>query len=294
MSFKGNFIFDFFDVRDNRLADRLDVHLKHTVLNSAASQTRDFDGKKALRIPDLESTPDGRFAVQILPMRYRPVGRFIQIVDGKTARHAFVFPLDPKRVTQVRFPSFNELPEGLRQVLDASRIEGLEDFQGGELYEALKTDRLQAAGLLNLHAKMRTVKFNGGRSVADFLRALTRVRGDRFFAIVQKELRDAVVNSAGAHLFHKVDGTLHTPPPGFVALDSFKTFDHYGNLQLTFFSNPATLEFRVDADLDDAQGIEHVFQVLSHTLTGGETHPYDIHQILLAHQRIDPGYELVV
>jgi len=293
MAFKGNFVFDFFDVRGNRLDDRLDVHLRHTVLSGETSKM-DFDGKKALKIQDLESTPDGRFATQILPMHYRPVGRFLQVLEDKTVRHAFTFPADPKRVSQVRFPDFNQLPESLRQVLDDSRIEGLEDFQGGELYGALKQDRLQAAGLLNIHAKMRAVKFNGGRSVADFLTALTRVRGDRFFAKVQKELRDAVVNSLGANLFQRVDGSLHTPPPGFVAIDSFKTLDHYGNLQLTFSNNPATLEFRIDADLDDAQGIEHVFQVLSHALTGGETHPYDIHEILLAHQGIDPGYELVV
>jgi hypothetical protein len=110
---------------------------------------------------------------------------------------------------------------------------------------------------------------------------------------VAKELRDEVKNSVASGLFHEVSGKLHTPPPGFVAADSFKTLERYGNLQITFFCKPETLEFLADVDIDDAQGIEHVFQVVRNRLSGGETHPYDIHEILLQHQRLDPGYRLI-
>ena len=48
------------------------------------------------------------------------------------------------------------------------------------------------------------------------------------------------------------------------------------------------------ADIDDAAGLEHLFQVLRNELTGRPTHPYDIHEILIKHQMLDPGYELVV
>ena len=76
---------------------------------------------------------------------------------------------------------------------------------------------------------------------------------------------------------------------------SFKTRDRYGNLQLTFFaSTTAPLAFKLDADIDDAGGIEHAFQVLDHWMTHGETHPFDIHEILTFYQRLDTGYELVV
>jgi len=44
----------------------------------------------------------------------------------------------------------------------------------------------------------------------------------------------------------------------------FKTRESYGNLRLTFFRKEGALEFLVDADLDDAQGIEHIFQALGH------------------------------
>jgi hypothetical protein len=91
-----------------------------------------------------------------------------------------------------------------------------------------------------------------------------------------------------------VDASLHQPPDRFRLVDSYKTVpDKYGNLQVTFFASVATpLTFRADIDVDDAAGIEHVFQVLGHWITGEGTHPYDIHEILLAHQGLDPGYRL--
>jgi hypothetical protein len=94
--------------------------------------------------------------------------------------------------------------------------------------------------------------------------------------------------------FLKVDGSLHNPPTGYTLSDSFKTTENYGNLQLTFFASTKTpLEFRIDSDIDDA-GIGHVFQVLHNWLTGSQTHPYDIHQILAFHQALKPQYDLSV
>ena len=73
---------------------------------------------------------------------------------------------------------------------------------------------------------------------------------------------------------------------------SFKTQDRYGDLQLTFCVRDG--EWRADVDIDDAGGVEHVFQVLGNALSGKPTHPYNIHQLLIQHQKLDPGYELVL
>ena len=119
------------------------------------------------------------------------------------------------------------------------------------------------------------------------------MRGDRVFANVKNGLRDLVITAAGEEVFRPVSGSLHTADPDFKLVDSYKTFDPYGNLQVTFFSSlAAPLRFRADIDIDDAAGIEHAFQVLGHWVTGGDTHPYDIHEILLFHQLLDPGYRL--
>jgi len=294
MSFTGKFKFMFLDARGDQFQGKVDVNLKHTVLASARFSQRNFDGSKMLETPALESTPDGRYNALITSARHRPVGQFLQVLDGRTSIQVFKLPIDCDAVKSVRFPKFNDLPEDLKQLLQQSQVEGKENLAGGKLYDDLKADSISTAGLLNIHAKMRATLFGNGRSVASYMTNLTRVRGDRFFAKVQVDLRDAVKNALLTGLFHEVSGALHNPPPGFVADDSFKTSDSYGNLQLTFFRKQDALEFLVDADLDDAQGFEHIFQVVGNALSNGTTNPYNIQQILLAHQGVDPGYELVV
>ena len=193
---------------------------------------------------------------------------------------------------RIAAPDFGGLADDLQTLLENSpRVEGLEGKVGAELYRALSN--IQKAGLLNLHAKMQHTAFDNKRMIFSYINSLNRIRGDRFFAGVDKDLRDTTINAISDDLFHEVSGELHTPPPGFVAASSYKTLDHYGNLQLTFFSNPATLEFIVDADIDDPQGIEHIFQVVGNVFKGA-TNPYDIHEILLEFQNSDPGYQLIV
>jgi len=41
---------------------------------------------------------------------------------------------------------------------------------------------------------------------------------------------------------------------------------------------------------DDAGGLGHIFQVLKNHFTGQPTHPYNIHEILMAHQHLDAAY----
>ena len=73
--------------------------------------------------------------------------------------------------------------------------------------------------------------------------------------------------------------------PGLIA-------DHAGNLQLSFFVNGN--DYRADIDIDDANGFEHIFQVLRNKLSGKPTHPYNIHEILVGVQHLDPGYTFVL
>ncbi len=288
---RGTLVLDFLDVNEERPDDQADVFLKHTVL---MSQVRHIHHKmsRPLRVSDLDSTQDGVYSVQVFPQRYRPVSQFIRVLEGKVVRCSLTFPVDPDKVKRVEFPDYDWLADDLKRVLERSDIEGYGQKRGRELYEAL--DDLRRAGLLNIYTKMRHTTFRNGRNVFSYVQSLRRVRGDRFFARVEKELRDEVKNSLSDGLFHEVSGLLHTPPPGFKQADSFKTQDRYGNLQLTFFCNPTTLEFIADCDLDDAQGIGHLFQVIGHALSRGQTHPYDVHEILIHHQRLDPLYRLVV
>lgn len=285
------FVFDFVDVYGDRPDDRVDILAKHMVLSNSAS-VRDHSTKKRLKINEVDASQGGRYNIRIMPMRHRPIARFIRALEDLTVQHTFVLAVDPDRVTRVEFPDFADLGQDIKDVLSNSEVEGSENLNGHDLYDSL--DSLRRAGLLNLYAKMKATRFLNGRDVFSFVTSLKRVRGERFFADVQRELRDEVKNSTLNGLFNKVSGALHQPPPGFVLDDSFKTEESSGNLQLTFFVKPDTLEFRIDADIDNSQGLEHIFDVISHAITRKDTHPYDVHEILLGGQQIDPGYKLFV
>jgi hypothetical protein len=288
---KGRLELALVDVHHNPLDDKVDITLRHTVLSETVA-VHDQDASVPLGISGLDATQGGIHRVLIFPTRHRPISQFVTINEGKTTSKIFVLPVDAGKVVRIAAPELGDLTEDLQQLLENSpNVEGLEGKAGTDLYAALSN--IQKAGLLNLHAKMQHTAFDNKRTVSSYMKSLRRIRGDRFFAAVDKDLRDTTINAIGEDLFHEVSGELHTPPPGFVSASSYKTLDHYGNLQLTFFSNPETLEFIVDADIDDAQGIEHIFQVIGNVFKGA-TNPYDIHEILLEFQNIDPAYELIV
>jgi hypothetical protein len=141
---------------------------------------------------------------------------------------------------------------------------------------------------------MKATRLTDGRDTFSFIQSFMEIRQDRFFAKADGELLTVVKRDAKKGLFRKAPKASHHELDGFKLAESYKTDDRYGNLQLTFSINRETEEVVVDADIDDANGIGHIFQVLSHFLTGKETHPYDIREILLQHQKINPGYNLIV
>ena len=293
MSFTGSFIFDFFDVRDNRLGQQevLTIQFRHSILQSQSHRFT-HRGHQAMQTPLLESVHEGRYQVTITPTNYHPISLFLQVREGRTVRHPFTLPVNPHRVDGVRFPSFATLPASLQTLHHQSTTSG---HDGATRYDRLA--ELPKAGLLNIHAKMRNTMLPDQRTAASLLGSLIEIRRDRFFAHVDPELFLGMRNGADQGLFDAVSDVRHNPPEGFEEFEragGFKTFDRYGNLNLSFFQHPVTEKFIVDADLDESSGLEHLFDVIRHDTTGEQTHPYDIHQILLAHQGIEPGYDLIV
>jgi len=285
------FVFSFEDLYGEKPDEVVSVMAKHMVLSSFANAPK-HDASKKLNIEGVDSSNGGRYQVQVFPTRYRPESLFLRIHEDETLKHTFVMVPDPDRVLHVDFPSYAELGDDLKSVLENSTVEGNEDKKGEALYDALKD--LRAAGLLNLYAKMKATIFDGGLDAFSFVTSLRRVRGERFFADVKRDFRDAVKNSLHSHVFDEAPGSLHKPPPGYKLDDSFKTPDDHGNLQVTFFRKEDALEFIADVDIDGSKGLEHAFDVISHSITGKDSHPYDIHAILRKAQEIDTRYRLVV
>jgi hypothetical protein len=290
----------FFDAGRVLLADQVDVDVTRLRNNQQAVRVRNHDARRKLVVRNLDAGET--YVVRAFPVRYRPVGQFAMTSRGSKATEVELFcPVHPQRVEHVEFPEYRRLAPALRGVLERSTLERDAGQPPGAaprgvspgqlLYDSLT--RVERAGLLNLFCKLNHTAL-GDATTWSYITDIYRIRGDRVFANVQLEFRDRVKNAVAGGGFREVDGGLHTPPPGFCPAGSFKSLDRYGNLQLTFFASlDHPLRFRIDADIDDAAGIGHAFQVLEHWLTGGETHPFDISQILTFHQRLDVGYRLL-
>ena len=270
------------------LPDRMDIKVTSARTDALVRVASNLPGSADVVIDGLlDHQP---YIVKVFPVRHRPVSAFGIPAPGAPVVVQLYAPLDPERVEKVTFPPYADVPVALRTVLDASTVEGLTG-RGQPLYAGL-TDT-QKAGLYNLYAKMSTFGFDDQRTVWSFVDGVYRVRADRIFVDVQPGLRDLVKGAIAEERFREVSGKLHVPPPGYTASGSFKTAERYGNLQLSFFCSIAEpLTFKVDADIDDAAGIGHAFQVIRNFVTKGTTHPYDIHEILVFRQEAVLPYQL--
>jgi hypothetical protein len=269
------------------LDDTIDVQVVSAQTDALVATARGASGRAAVQFADLrEGQP---YLIKVFPVRHRPVAQFVLIRPGESPTVQLFAPIDPQRATAT-FPGYDAVAPELRSVLEVSTVEGARGA-GATLYGDL-TD-LQKAGLLNLFAKMSNFGFDDRRTVWGFVDRLYRIRGDRVFVDVQPALRDMVKTAVAVDKFRPVDESLHTPPPGYVSAGSFKTPEHFGNLQLSFFASAVPpLTFKVDADIDDAAGLGHAFQVIRNFATNGATNPYDIHQILLFRQEVEVPYNL--
>jgi hypothetical protein len=277
------------DVYGKFLGEKVDIILRHQVLSEVRKASPNVTAK--VEITGLQGAPQGRYQMEIDPPSYQYISEFVNMKASGITSRSITFPIDPGKVVKVNFQAFAKLTLDLQSLLDKSdKVLSFEAKKGKDLYDAL--DDIRKAGMLNIATKTNATTLSNGRTVLSYIEQLNEIRGDRFFCDVPKELRSETKNSAAEGLFRKVSGSLHTPPPGFQPAESFKTSEKYGNLQLTFFSNGE--KFKADIDIDDAGGLEHVFQVLRNKLSGKPTHPYNIHEVLVAHQHLDPGYTFVV
>jgi hypothetical protein len=276
------------DARGSAIKEQVDVMLWHQA--SGEKIVARIPKASTARIKDLQPGPNGLYRLQVDPPSYLPVGGFVDLPASGDGELTMTFPIDPNKA-KAKFPKFGALPALARDLLTASdAVMQFEGKSGAQLYDAL--DDVRRAGMFNIAKKASATGLTNGRSVLSYVQRIRELRGDRCFVVVPQELREEIKNSAHSGLFFEAPSGLHHPPAGFSSAGSWKTPDHYGNLQVTFFASPA--QWVADIDIDDANGLAHAFQVLRNSLEKRPTHPYDIQQILLLHQKLDPGYDLVV
>jgi hypothetical protein len=285
----GTLILELLDTTGKPLAEQVDIRVTHRVL----ADDRRFSNVKPVPCPKLTEfhrVPQGLYTLEIDPPSYRCVRQFVNILPNGDTNLRIVFPIDPRKVRDLKAPDFDELSADLKRILqNSSSLLAFAGKTGRDLYNEL--DPLRKAGVLNIAAKAGATILPGGTTVLQHIQQITEARGDRFFAVVTKELREETRNSEITGGFVSVNGSLHHPPLGYSPAGSFKSDDSYGNLQLTFFVKGDN--WVADIDIDDANGLKHVFQVIRNSIHG-PTHPYDIREILLTHQQIDAGYTLMV
>jgi hypothetical protein len=277
---------EFVDVRGERIADKVDIRVRHHVLQEQKN-VDGHDARRPVAITGLRPDPQGLHVLEVRAKCYWPVSRFITIPSSGELRERITLPIRPDHAHPT-FPEFHELDDRVRGVLERSaEVKGHADLSGEKLYAALNEEA--KAGLLNIAKKSLTMPFKNGGDLLNHITVL-EIRGDRCFVSVPQGVREQMAELVDGNHFRPVNGSLHEPPAGFRPAGSFKSLDAFGNLQMTFFEGGSRVV--ADIDIDDAAGLGHVFQVMRNHVTGSPTHPYNIHQILVHHQHLDPGYSL--
>lgn len=279
------------DVYGNSLNEKVDIIIRHQEFSETVKVSKLVKGW--IQIAGLRGFPQGRYKIEIDPPSYRCVSHFLNIKATGVTNREIKFPIELKKIVSIKFPDFAELSGELKTLLENSgNVKGFEGLNGKNLYDAIGKDDIRRAGFLNIAAKTQRTVLTNGKTVFSAISELLDIRGDRFFAIVPQQLRDDTKNSIADDIFEKAPSILHHPPKDYDHAGSYKTKDRYGNLQLTFFAGVEN--WVADIDIDDAAGIEHIFQVIRNAMPDQSTHPYDIHQILIGYQQIDPGYSFEV
>ena len=222
-------------------------------------------------IDDLE--PDV-YVVRAFPEKHRASAKFARPNQSVTLH----CPIDPSKVRSI-------------DIFDPSRLNG--GIVGSNWFDDLSIDSI--AGLMNIWSKLQTTCLDGvrGKPLSSLVKRINRVNPDRIWFEPHPLMLELARQAVEVEEVVETSGSLHSLA-GYVVLQSFKTLERYGNLQLTFLESRANGDLLVDADIDEASGIGHLFQVLRNALPGRTTDPYDIHEILTFHQELDVGYDLVV
>lgn len=280
------------DVHGQPFTDTVEVTFYNKIAHSLSQRFEvKFKGKE-VSLAGVAAFPTGLSEVFIKPKRYRSKSIFMTVHTGAKNVIDEIFFLDPAQARPTLM-DFNDLPAksygvDLIRILAKSKI-------GKTTWDSF--DKRNRATILNLCAKMAKETTKNGqpliRQVESIETAwLDKKHQERMYSRVNASLLGALRKYP--ERFDGVSGQLHKFPVGWtptMGQNSFKSRDKAGNIQLTFADGTAGAQL-ADIDLDDHAGVAHAADVLRHKITGNNTDPYNMHQILVYFQQLDPGYKL--
>lgn len=284
---------DLKDVHGQTITDEVEITFYNQKVQSLNLRfTVKFKGTPAV-LPGVPAFPTGLAEVFIKPKRYRYKSLFMNVIGGQENSINEDLFVDPDHA-RPRLMDFDDLKSklygtDLLRILETSGIKKAK-------WDAL--DKKNRATVLNLSAKMFHDQLKNGDSLISNVdsiveKMLDKNHRERIYAIVNSNLLGALRKFP--ERFRSVSGSLHKFFDDWTSVsqqNSFKSLNNAGNIQFTFATNPAGASL-ADIDLDDHTGIKHAADVLKHKITGSNTNPYDLHQILVYFQGIDPGYRLL-
>ncbi len=133
----GTLILELVDTTGAPLSEKVDVRLRHRVLTEE-KRISNLKASPLPRISKLRRSPQGLYSIEIDPPSYRAVQNFLNIPPSGDNRLRLVFPVDPRKVRDVRFPLYAKLSAELQRILEASNeVLGAVGRTGRDLYAAL-------------------------------------------------------------------------------------------------------------------------------------------------------------
>lgn len=280
------------DVEGNTINDKVKILFYNQNVSSLSKGFEvEFQGVPVV-LPEIPAFPTGLAKIVITPTNYRSKAMFMNVSRDNSAINETFFVLpskaEPKLIefTDIADKSYGEQ---LLRILDKSEIDAT-------FWNNL--NKRNRATILNLSAKMFHEKIQNGQPLIELVEKiepelLNEENRARVFARVDANLIGKLRSLPKK--FKSAPGIAHHFPGNWRSFpnNSFKSRDEAGNIQFTFATNNDDL-FLADIDLDDHSGIQHAFDVIKHTLSGVDTDPYDIHQILRFFQpEVDPEYLLL-
>jgi hypothetical protein len=251
-----------------------------------------FNGAR-VRLQGVPAFPLGLAQVFIKPKRYRSKSIFVNVMPGEENSINEDFFVDPD-FAQPRSMEFQDLAA---KTYGGRLLQILQDSGIGEAqWNAI--DPRNRATILNLSAKMLKETTSAGRSLITLVNTINEsLLTDRLRARIYSDVDDNLLNELKnfPEKFRSVSGVLHDFPDGATPVtgpNSFKSNDAAGNIQFTF-ARKVEAGFEADIDLDDHSGVQHAADVLKHKIRQKDTDPYDIHEILIFFQHLDPEYSLL-
>jgi hypothetical protein len=284
---RGSVIVNLSDVSGKTITDQVEMTFYNQRSQSLSQRFKVRFRGAPVTLPNVPAFPFGLAEVFIKPKKYRFKTIFVDVPAGEPGRITEKFLVDPKRVSPV-FPTFNELQNQAKWSL-LTKVLRESEISSETAWDKLTSQ--QKAGLLNIFSKMQDEIVDGEKVGFAFLERVTRFLPARIYALVERDLHEII--NRNQDRFRRVSGSLHEFGEGWNMIEdpnSFKsTKGRAGTLQLTFARDSGG-RMMADIDIDDHAGIKHAADVLKHKITDTDTHPYDIHNILVLFQGVDPGY----